>query len=82
MAGFLTASDLGRLNTLADRLRDEARFDDAECVQAASLEIQRLRSLAGAVSSGHDAAEVLKPLRHKAPDADDIREMLRNASGG
>ena len=45
-------------------------------------EIERLRSLAGAVSPGPTAAEVLTPLRHKAPDADDVREMLRNRAGG
>lgn len=31
-------------------------------------EVQRLRSLAGAITPGPSAAETLAPLRHKAPD--------------
>lgn len=38
-----------------------------DLLRDAIAEITRLRSLAGAVSPGPDAAEVLKPLRHKAP---------------
>lgn len=41
-------------------------------IDRAIAEIERLRSLAGAVSPGPDAAEVLKPLRHKAA-ADELR---------
>lgn len=45
---------------------------DAACavLNRAIAEITRLRSLAGAVSEGQSAAEVLAPLHHKATYTD------------
>lgn len=58
-----------RLNEYADALFEIGQFTSAGLVQESSLEIQRLRSLAGAVSAGPTAAETLAPLRHKPPES-------------
>lgn len=52
--------------TLGEQPRGVAWGYSMLMTQAAN-EIERLRSLAGAVSAGPDAAEVLKPLRNKVP---------------
>lgn len=38
-----------------------------DLLEQAANEIERLRSIAGAVTAGPTAAETLAPLRHKAP---------------
>ena len=57
---------LDRLRTVRAQTVIEGDVFVREVVDAAIAEITCLRSLAGAVSPGPDAAEVLKPLRHKA----------------
>ena len=67
MAHPVQTEILDRLRTVRAQTVIEDDVFVREVVDAAIAEITRLRSLAGAVTLGPDAAEVLKPLRHKAP---------------